>query len=206
MTGPEVALKLFKTPMAHLFQFTITMGDATADPLDLFQPISPSKFYGNKVKTAASISAPLPRRSARPRKASSKFAAETQSAAPTTKSTPAPNPYSLRTNKSKRVYIVIDDDDDDIEQPSPPKRAKIKLQVDSTLSIVIAKRNERDRARNVWLLRNRHLFEPLLSSTRFFDAVVQEQGKVDDKYSPLHQLDQQPTLIQGGEMKDYQVI
>jgi hypothetical protein len=55
------------------------------------------------------------------------------------------------------------------------------------------------------MLKHRDLFEPLLPpSNKFFENL----GAVADRdhhYVQFHNLDEQPALIKGGEMKDYQV-
>lgn len=64
-----------------------------------------------------------------------------------------------------------------------------------------------DAAKRRWLFRHRDLFQPLLPSTNFFDVLRKELSEIGEKvtYVPFHALTEQPSLIQGGEMKDYQV-
>jgi SWI/SNF-related matrix-associated actin-dependent regulator of chromatin subfamily A member 5 len=50
------------------------------------------------------------------------------------------------------------------------------------------------------------LFIPLLpQKNNFFDHLEKEMKRDHHGYVPLHELDEQPALIQGGQMKDYQV-
>lgn len=63
-------------------------------------------------------------------------------------------------------------------------------------------------ARKHWLYKHRELFEPLLPDTSNFFSVLGKElkGSSDSgSYVPLHELDAQPRLVKGGEMKDYQV-
>jgi len=63
-------------------------------------------------------------------------------------------------------------------------------------------------ARKIWLYRHRHIFEPLLPpSSVFFDHLKTEMEASKDRtpYVPLHELDEQPKLVRGGDMKDYQL-
>ncbi|THH29276.1 hypothetical protein EUX98_g4910 [Antrodiella citrinella] len=65
-----------------------------------------------------------------------------------------------------------------------------------------------ENARRRWLLKHRNLFEPLLpENSAFFNALEKENKVLHDSgaYLPLHELDEQPSLIEGGEMKDYQL-
>lgn len=62
-------------------------------------------------------------------------------------------------------------------------------------------------AKRRWLFCHRDLFQPLLPSTNFFVVLRKELADTGEKvtYVPFHALWEQPALIQGGEMKDYQV-
>ena len=63
-------------------------------------------------------------------------------------------------------------------------------------------------AKRRWLHRHRHLFQPLLPSTSIlFGNIAKEaeSSKDNNTYVPLHELDQQPKLVENGTMKDYQV-
>jgi SWI/SNF-related matrix-associated actin-dependent regulator of chromatin subfamily A member 5 len=75
-------------------------------------------------------------------------------------------------------------------------------------AVLNVKRAALDAARKRWLYRHRHIFEPLLRANGvFFDNLQKEIHASTDKaaYVPIHQLDEQPKLIKGGSMKDYQV-
>lgn len=73
--------------------------------------------------------------------------------------------------------------------------------------MINAKRVQLDAAKRRWLFHHRDLFQPLLPSTNFFDVLRKEVKEFGEKvaYVPFQALTEQPTLIQGGEMKDYQV-
>ena len=63
-------------------------------------------------------------------------------------------------------------------------------------------------ARRRWLHKHRDLFEPLLpSSSNFFTHLEKEMKSSTTKgnFHPFHQLDEQPKLVTGGQLKDYQV-
>lgn len=71
------------------------------------------------------------------------------------------------------------------------------------------KRDVRDRARQRWLFCHREILEPLLPSNSNFFAQLQKEIEHSSNdavsFVPLHELDEQPKLIKGGYMKDYQV-
>jgi SWI/SNF-related matrix-associated actin-dependent regulator of chromatin subfamily A member 5 len=73
--------------------------------------------------------------------------------------------------------------------------------------VINAKRVQVEAAKRRWLFRHRDLFQPLLPSTHYFDMLRKEVSEIGEKvtYVPFHALTEQPALIQGGEMKDYQV-
>ncbi|KAJ7579140.1 P-loop containing nucleoside triphosphate hydrolase protein, partial [Mycena floridula] len=64
------------------------------------------------------------------------------------------------------------------------------------------KKVRRDQLKHAWMLHHRDLFQPLLSSSKFFDT-LQELGQ-HRKIVPFRELDEQPKLVQGS-MKDYQL-
>ncbi|KAF8884532.1 P-loop containing nucleoside triphosphate hydrolase protein [Infundibulicybe gibba] len=90
-----------------------------------------------------------------------------------------------------------------------------KLKLDGKRALTVAvndKRSARDDARKRWLFCHRELFEPLLPpSNNLFQNLQKDIALQSDiksggiAYVPLHELDQQPTLVEGGEMKDYQL-
>jgi SWI/SNF-related matrix-associated actin-dependent regulator of chromatin subfamily A member 5 len=51
------------------------------------------------------------------------------------------------------------------------------------------------------------LFQPLLHSTSFFDALRREMQEIGGKtaYAPFRVITAQPSQVEGGKMKDYQV-
>lgn len=73
--------------------------------------------------------------------------------------------------------------------------------------MINARRVGLEAAKRRWLFHHRDLFQPLLPSTHFFDVLRKEITDIGEKvtYVPFHALTEQPTLVQGGEMKDYQV-
>lgn len=63
-------------------------------------------------------------------------------------------------------------------------------------------------ARRRWLLKHRDLFTPLLPpNSHYFAALEKETKNSTDKstYKPLHEIEEQPELVKGGQLKDYQV-
>lgn len=69
------------------------------------------------------------------------------------------------------------------------------------------RREARDKARRQWLYRYRDSIKPLLPpSSTFFENLANEVSKIHTLFVPPHQLDVQPKSIQGGTMKEYQVV
>lgn len=71
-----------------------------------------------------------------------------------------------------------------------------------------AKKVERDRHRNAWLLRHRDLFEPLLPSNNSKSFFTNLDSDVHQKstYVPQRELGQPKSINSSvGQMKDYQV-
>ncbi|KAF8126339.1 P-loop containing nucleoside triphosphate hydrolase protein [Boletus edulis] len=96
----------------------------------------------------------------------------------------------------------------DKDGPQADTQKKQKVEDKKALTIVInAKRVLVDAAKRRWLFRHRDLFQPLLPSTNFFGVLRKEVAELGEKvtYVPFHALTEQPALIQGGEMKDYQL-
>ncbi|KAF8838568.1 hypothetical protein BDN67DRAFT_73595 [Paxillus ammoniavirescens] len=89
---------------------------------------------------------------------------------------------------------------------SVQKKQKMENKKVNTI-VINAKRVLLDAARRRWLFRHRDLFQPLLPSTTFFDALHKEMTEAGENvsYVPFHALTEQPKLIEGGEMKDYQL-
>ncbi|KDQ15288.1 hypothetical protein BOTBODRAFT_187400 [Botryobasidium botryosum FD-172 SS1] len=85
----------------------------------------------------------------------------------------------------------------------PAKKARTEL-----ATATIKARDSRDIARKKWLLRHQHLFEPLLpQSSVVFSNMQKELASIQSgpAYIPRHELDEQPSLVTGGVMKDYQL-
>lgn len=76
-------------------------------------------------------------------------------------------------------------------------------------AVMNEKRDVRDKARKRWLFCHREILEPLLPSNSNFFAQLQKDIEHSSNeavsFVPLHELDEQPKLIKGGYMKDYQV-
>jgi len=63
-----------------------------------------------------------------------------------------------------------------------------------------------DASQRRFILYHRQTFEPLLpSNSKFFDRLSAE-AKGDHKPIPRRELEDQPALIKGGTMKDYQLL
>jgi SWI/SNF-related matrix-associated actin-dependent regulator of chromatin subfamily A member 5 len=75
-----------------------------------------------------------------------------------------------------------------------------------TLSVNI-KRVALEAARRTWLHRHRRLFEPLLPQGSSFVTNSQKELEILNKatYVARRAVEEQPKLIEGGTMKDYQV-
>lgn len=63
--------------------------------------------------------------------------------------------------------------------------------------------------RNRWYYQHRDLLRPLLHTGSVFvdnlEQAFRQQEGTTTAYIPLHDIDEQPQLIKGGTMKDYQV-
>ncbi|KAF8577385.1 hypothetical protein K439DRAFT_1418275 [Ramaria rubella] len=92
---------------------------------------------------------------------------------------------------------------------------KIKLEIDTQADItrrtvqwnVLEKKLAIETARRRFFLRHRSIFQPLLpSQSKAFDKLLTGAHSVGaGAYSPRRELDEQPKLIQAGQMKDYQL-
>ncbi|KAG9310832.1 P-loop containing nucleoside triphosphate hydrolase protein [Chiua virens] len=106
-------------------------------------------------------------------------------------------------NAKRARTLSISENDAPVET-----QKKQKMQNKKALTIVInAKRATLEASKRRWLYSHRNLFQPLLPSTNFFDVLRKEVAELEGNvtYVPFHALTEQPTLIQGGEMKDYQL-
>lgn len=52
---------------------------------------------------------------------------------------------------------------------------------------------------------HRDLFKPLTRSNNVFFENIELDTKTHGAYAPMEQVNEQPRLVEGGEMKDYQV-
>ncbi|KAH7906758.1 P-loop containing nucleoside triphosphate hydrolase protein [Hygrophoropsis aurantiaca] len=89
-----------------------------------------------------------------------------------------------------------------------PGQKKQKMEDKKANTIVInAKRVQVEAARRRWLHCHRDIFLPLLPSPVFFDGLQKEVNELGGKaaFVPLREMTTQPSLIKGGEMKDYQL-
>ncbi|TCD65790.1 hypothetical protein EIP91_002183 [Steccherinum ochraceum] len=87
------------------------------------------------------------------------------------------------------------------------KRVKLDNKV-AHMAELNKRRAHLESARRRWLHRHRTLFEPLLpESSIYFKTIERELKAMGDSAPciPLHELDEQPRLVKGGEMKDYQL-
>jgi SWI/SNF-related matrix-associated actin-dependent regulator of chromatin subfamily A member 5 len=68
------------------------------------------------------------------------------------------------------------------------------------------RRNTRDKLRKKWIYYHRDLFKPLLPpSSGLFEGWSRELGSGPSAIAPFHELHEQPSLIQGAILKDYQM-
>ncbi|KZT67879.1 hypothetical protein DAEQUDRAFT_766836 [Daedalea quercina L-15889] len=108
--------------------------------------------------------------------------------------------------KEKKKRSIEDVELANLENPASSKRSKREAQKAHTVTVHEA-RGSIDTARRRFLHHHRSLFLPLLSpNTGIFDAIGKHLEEVGDDQSlvPLHEIDEQPRLVQG-QMKDYQL-
>ncbi|KAH9924947.1 P-loop containing nucleoside triphosphate hydrolase protein [Amylocystis lapponica] len=118
--------------------------------------------------------------------------------------TSGPLPLQSTTTKRKRTQSVSVPG-----KENPNNLKKSRLDDNKALTIVVnAARVSVDAARRRWLYRHRNLFVPLLPpKSALLENMEKEVNASADKaqYVPLHELDEQPRLVKGGTMKDYQL-
>ena len=69
-----------------------------------------------------------------------------------------------------------------------------------------AKKDTRDAARKRWYYQHREILRPLLPpNSTFISTLEREISQSTVLYQPRREIDEQPELIRGGQMKDYQV-
>ncbi|CAL1715435.1 unnamed protein product [Somion occarium] len=166
-------------PTLHQFLHG-TRDESSPDELDLLTPTSSNTLVGSPFPDEQ-FDASKTRRSLRPRIS--------------TASEPTPKKKNKK-RKQAQLKLVADEE---------PEGKRIKL---AHTIVINKKRVSIDAARRRWLHRHRHLFMPLLpESSSFFENLEREVGNSTDEgvYVPMHQLDEQPLLIKGGQMKDYQL-
>ncbi|THU84851.1 hypothetical protein K435DRAFT_970985 [Dendrothele bispora CBS 962.96] len=137
---------------------------------------------------------------------------------------PSPSPIttSITVSTSHEVRRSSRDKSTRVLEHTQPKQRKRKrsmnmkgletkkLKMDekkANTQIAHGQKSERDLRRNLWLLRHRAIFQCLApNSTRFFDN-IQDNGQEALSYTPFHELEEQPKLINNstGMMKDYQL-
>ncbi|OCH88895.1 hypothetical protein OBBRIDRAFT_733561 [Obba rivulosa] len=109
--------------------------------------------------------------------------------------------------KGKRKRAVSLSVVDNTVVSKPRKRSKVEDKKALTIVVNTAK-IKLETARKRWLYVHRDLFTPLLpDSSVVFDNIARELGSSNGKLTclPLHELDEQPKLVTGGVMKDYQL-
>ncbi|KAF5368290.1 hypothetical protein D9757_010533 [Collybiopsis confluens] len=99
------------------------------------------------------------------------------------------------------------------KRPLPPSdtsdvaRKKAKKMEDKKTNTTLhhVKKAYQNTRRNVWLLKHRHLFEPLLPASNNFFTQLREADDIGDaSYVPAHQQEQPKNIL--GQMKDYQLV
>ncbi|KIM89720.1 hypothetical protein PILCRDRAFT_812522 [Piloderma croceum F 1598] len=109
--------------------------------------------------------------------------------------------------KRKRASSFSESTIENHEQLTAGKRQKREEKKAITI-VISVQRASLDAARRRWLHRHRHLFLPLLpSASVLFNNIAKEveDSKDTTPYAPLHELDEQPKLVENGTMKDYQL-
>ncbi|KAF9219876.1 hypothetical protein BS17DRAFT_371007 [Gyrodon lividus] len=109
----------------------------------------------------------------------------------------------------KRTRTTSFSDDADVSDGADVAVQKKQRTQDKKANTIVinAKRVLLEAARRRWLFHHSDLFQPLLPSTTFFESLRKEMAEAGEKvsYVPFHALANQPTLIEGGKMKDYQL-
>ncbi|KAL0953043.1 hypothetical protein HGRIS_007245 [Hohenbuehelia grisea] len=88
------------------------------------------------------------------------------------------------------------------------KKAKKDAKKKADTALTHKHREERDAAQKIWFYRHKDIFQPLLPSTTYFDQLRKDMSAgilQNASYVPMEELDAQPSLISGGQMKDYQL-
>ncbi|KAG5642277.1 hypothetical protein DXG03_003054 [Asterophora parasitica] len=177
---------------------------AEHDPLDILSATDPASFYASTNSSSGAKAGP--RRSLRPRQ-----------------SLPAAEPKSKQRKRTLSTSAAKD---------AFPKSAAKKLKSDEKKAVGVAnliivriidvffwavqntdavnqKRDVRNNARKRWLYCHRDVVEPLLApNSMFYDQLqkeVERNSKGAASFIPTRALDEQPKLIQAGQMKDYQL-
>ncbi|KAF8512943.1 SNF2 family N-terminal domain-containing protein [Hysterangium stoloniferum] len=84
---------------------------------------------------------------------------------------------------------------------NPPK----KLKVETSAVIASIKKASISEAFHKFLCHYRDIFKPLLPSNSNFFKKLEREYPINNKIIARQQLEEQPSLIQGGQMKDYQL-
>lgn len=183
-----------------------TVHDVDCDELDVLSITNPNVFY-------ASPSAPLPvtapRRSLRPRQSLVTPAGE-EKAKPRKRML---STSALTNVAQKSVAKRLKLDEKKAVSPAYARHASGALNEHfrpQQTNVINQKREARDEARKRWLYCHRDVVEPLLPpNATLFDQLTKDlerntAGPVS--FKPTQVLDEQPRLIKGGQMKDYQVL
>ncbi|KAF4588526.1 hypothetical protein EYR40_010078 [Pleurotus pulmonarius] len=172
------------------------IADASDDELNcILAPLSSRGFYETSVNVVIQSSAerdenarPL-RRSTRP-----------------TKAKPVPKDEGPKQKQyRKRTLSMSATQNDAKDTEVTVKKAKLEGQKAATAASHV-KRDACESARKIWLHHHQHLFKPLLPSSSSFNTHFGSSVDKHASFTPLHEFDQQPSLIRGGVMKDYQLL
>ncbi|GBE87288.1 ISWI chromatin-remodeling complex ATPase ISW2 [Sparassis crispa] len=115
-----------------------------------------------------------------------------------------PSTLKPEKQKRKRTWSVSGLENENVNAKG--KRSKLEDRKVLTITVNAAKVSA-ETARRRWLHRYRDLFIPLLPKSTFFDNLRKEVEASRDKtgHVPLHEITEQPKLVKGGQMKDYQL-
>lgn len=186
--------------------------DMQHDELDVLTTTSADMFYAStSIVDPPARTQSAPRRSLRPRQSLPSTEANTKSKP--RKRTLSTSALQNSDQKNAAKKIKLDQKKAVSAQAYHPKfTSPILMDIPLSSQQTGAqnkKREARDDARKKWLYCHRDVVEPLLPpASTFFDQLQKEMEREHGRvisFVPTHVLDEQPKLIKGGQMKDYQV-
>ncbi|GJE91583.1 hypothetical protein PsYK624_077330 [Phanerochaete sordida] len=117
------------------------------------------------------------------------------------------NGQLLKLGKTQNSAMKRKNTSANVAQERAGKKARIEDKKQITL-VINSKKAAIEAARRRWLHKHRDLFTPLLPPNSHFFTTLEHDLKASTDtgtYKPLHELEKQPALVQGGQLKDYQL-